>query len=176
MSLPAPWLLPKHPTLPFSSVPFSHSVRLSATPQTTAGQASLSITNSRSLLKLLSTESVMPSNHLILCRPLLLLPSVFPSIRVSQLFASGGQCFGVSASASVLPVNIQDCFPLGLTDWISLKSKGPSRDFSSITVQRHQFFSTQPFLLFLSTSVRDYWKNHSFDYMELCWQSDASTF
>ena len=76
MSLPAPWLLPKHPTLPFSSVQFSHSVRLSATPQTTAGQASLSITNSRSLLKLLSIDSVLPSNHLILCHPLLLLPSI----------------------------------------------------------------------------------------------------
>ena len=82
MSLPAPWLLPKHPTLPFSSVQFSHSVRLSATPQTTAGQASLSITNSRSLLKLLSIDSVLPSNHLILCHPLLFLPSILPSIRV----------------------------------------------------------------------------------------------
>ena len=74
-------------------------------------QASLSITISWSLLKLLSVESVMPSNHLVLCCLLLLLPSIFPSIRVfpvSQFFASGGQSIGVSASASVLPVNIQD--------------------------------------------------------------------
>ena len=82
----------------------------SATPWTAAIQASLSITNFWSLLKLISIELVMPSNHLILCRPLLLLPSIFPSIRVfpmSQFFTSGGQSIGVSASASVLLVNIQ---------------------------------------------------------------------
>ena len=92
----------------FSSVQsFSH-VRLFATPWTAALQASLSITNSWSLLKLLSIESVMPSN---LCHPPLLPPSIFPSIRVfpmSQLFASGGQSIGASASASVFPMNIQD--------------------------------------------------------------------
>ena len=73
---------------------------------------------------------MMPSNHLILCRPLLLLPSIFPSIRVfskSQFFASGGQSIGVLASASVLPMNIQDRFPLGLISLISLQSKGLSR-------------------------------------------------
>ena len=81
------------------------------TPRTAAHQASLSITNSWSLLKLMSIGSVMPSNHLILCHPLLLPPSIFPSIRVfpmSQPFASGGQSIGVSASASALPVNVQD--------------------------------------------------------------------
>ena len=81
------------------------------TPWTVACQAFLSITNSQSLLKLMSIESVMPSNHLILCRPLLLSPSIFPSIRsfpTSQLFASHGQSIGASASASVLPMNIQD--------------------------------------------------------------------
>ena len=83
----------------------------------------------------------MPSNHLILCRPLLLLPSDFPSIRsfpVSQFFASGGQSIGASASASVLPMNIQDKFPLGRTGLISLQSKGLSRVFSNTTVQKHQ--------------------------------------
>ena len=94
----------------FSSVHFSHSiVSNSATPWIAAHQASLSITNSWSLLKLMSIESVMPSNHLILCHPVLLLPSIFPSIRVfpvSQSFASGGQSTGVSPS--VLPMNIQD--------------------------------------------------------------------
>ena len=86
-------------------------VQLFVTPWTTAHQASLSITNSQSLPKLMSIESVMLSNHLILCCPLLLLPSIFPSIRVfkmSQLFTSGGQSIGVSASTSVLPMNTQD--------------------------------------------------------------------
>ena len=104
-----------------------------ATPWTAARQASLSwrgkdrIINSKSLLKLMPIESVMPSKHLVLCRPLLLLPSIFPSIRVfsmSQSFASGGQSIEASASASVLPMNIQDCFLLGLTSLISLLSKG----------------------------------------------------
>ena len=96
----------------------------------------------------MSIESVMPSNHPILCCPLLLLPSVFASIRVfskSQLFASGGQSIGTSASASVLPMNIQGWYPLGLTGLISLLSKGLSGVFSSTTVQKHQFFDTQPF-------------------------------
>ena len=85
-------------------------------------------------------------NHLILCHPLLLLLSIFPSIRVfpmSPFFTSGGQSIGVSVSASVLPMNSQDWFPLGLAGWISLQSKGLSRVFSNITVQKHQFFSTQ---------------------------------
>jgi len=108
----------------------SHShVWLFVTPWTAACQASLSFTISWSLLKLMCIESVMPSNHLILCHPLLLLPSVFPSIRsflMSWLFTSGGQSIGASASASVLPVNIQDCFLLGLTGLISLQFKGLS--------------------------------------------------
>ena len=104
------------------------------------------ITNSQSLLKLTSIESVMPSNQLILCHPLLLLASIFPSIRVFQMrkfFPSGGQSIGISATASVLPMNIQDWFPLGLTGWISSQSKRLSRVFSNTTVQKHQFFGTQ---------------------------------
>ena len=118
------------------------------TPWTAAGQISLSFNISWSLLKLMSIESVMPSNHLVLCRPLLLLPSIFPSIRVfsSQLFTSGGQSIGASASASVLPMNIQDCFPLGLTGLISLQSKGLSRVFTNIIIQKCQFFGAQPSL------------------------------
>ena len=127
------------------SVQFSHSVVPdSATPWTAAHYTFLSITNSRSLLKLMSIESVVPSNHLILCRPLLLLSSIFPCIRVfsnESGFTSGSQSTG--ASASVLPMNIQDGFPLGKTDWISLQSKGLSRVFSNTTVQKHQFFGTQ---------------------------------
>ena len=108
-------------------------------------KASLSITNSRSSLRLTSIELVMPSNHLILCRPLLLLPSIFPAIgsfQMSQLFASGGQSFGVSALILVLPVNTQDWSPLGWTGWIPLQSKGLSRVFSNTAVQKHQFFVT----------------------------------
>ena len=107
---------------------------------------SLSATNSQSLLKLMPTESVMPSNHLILCLSLLFLPSIFPSIRIfsmSWLFASSSQSIGTPASASVLPMNIQGWFPLGLTGLISLQSKGLLRIFSSTTVQKHRFFGAQ---------------------------------
>jgi len=139
-------------TKPISSVQFSSvqslsRVRLFVTPWTAARQGSLSITNSRSSLKLLSIESVMPSNHLILCRPLLLLPSIprpSESFPMSQLFAWGGQTIGVSALASVLPMNTQDWSPLEWTGWISLQSKGLSRVFSNTTVQKHQFFGAQP--------------------------------
>ena len=102
-------------------------VWLSVTPWTAARQASLSITNFWSPPKLMSIESVMPSNHLILCHPLLLLLQSFPasgSFPMSQLFASGDKSTGASASASVLPVNIQDWLPLGWTGWITLLSKG----------------------------------------------------
>ena len=108
---------------------------------------SLSFTISRSLLKLISIQAMMPSNHLILCCPLLLLPSIFPSISVFsnefQLFTAGGQSIGTSAS--VLPVNIQDLFPLELTGLISLQSKWLSRVLNT-TVQKNLFFSAQPSL------------------------------
>ena len=102
----------------------SSHVQLFATPWTAVHQASLSITNSQSLLKLMSIKSVMPSNYLILCRPLLLLPSIFPAARsfpMSQFFASGGQSIGVSALASVLPMNTRDWSSLRWTGWISLQ-------------------------------------------------------
>ena len=114
---------------------------------TAAHQASLSITNSRSLLKLMSIASVMPSNHLILYHPLSSCLQSFPesgSFPVSQLFALGGQSIG--ASASVLPMNIQDWFHFRLTGLIFLQSKGLSRVFSNATAQKHQFFSAQPSL------------------------------
>ena len=124
----------------FTSVQSLSRVRLFATPWTAEHQASLSITNSGSLLKLMSIELVTPFNHLILCCPLLLLPSIFPSIRVFSNEST--LCFTwpkyrSSASASVLPINIQDWFP-GL---ISLQSKGLSRIFSNIAVQKHQFLN-----------------------------------
>ena len=129
----------------FSSVQSLSHVQLFVTPSTAAHQDSLSITNSWSLLKLMSIKSVMPSNHLILCRPLLLPPSIFPSIKVfskeSVLCIRWPKYWRASASASVLPMNIQDWFPLGWTGWISLQSKELSRVFSNTTVQKHRFFS-----------------------------------
>ena len=137
---------PAYLTYMQSSLESLSQVQFFATSWTLAHQASLSITSSRSLLTLMSIKSVMLFNHLILFHPLLLLPSILPSFRVfpvSQFFASGGQCIRVSALASVLPMNIQDWFPLGLTAWISMQSKGLSRVFSNTTVQKHQFFSAQ---------------------------------
>ena len=135
-------------------------------------------TISQSLLKFLSIESVMVSSHLILCCLLLLLPSLFPtsgSFPASQFFISGGQSIGASASAAVLPMNIQGWFPLGLTSLISLQSKGLSRVFSNSMIWKHKFFSAQP-SLWSNMSIPDYWKNHSFDCMDLCGQSSISAF
>ena len=98
------------------------------------------------------------------------------SFPMSQSFISGGQSFGASASASILLMNIQDWFPLRLTGWISLKSKGLSRVFSNTTVQKHQFFSVQPSLWSNSHIHTDYWKNHGFNSKDLCQQSDISGF
>ena len=129
-----------------SSVQLLSRVRLFATPWTAVRQASLSITNCWSLPKLMSIESVMPSSHLIHCHPLLLLPSIFPIIRVfsnESAFCIRWPKYWSSASASVLPMNTQDWSPLGWTGWISLQSKGLSRVFPNTTVQKHQFFSAQ---------------------------------
>ena len=131
----------------FSSVQSLSHVWLFATPWFAARWGSLSIINSQSLLRLTTIGSVIPSSHLILCLPLLLLPPIPSNIRIflmSQLFAWGGQSIGVSALASVLPMNTQDWFPLKCTGWISLQSKGLSRVLSNTTVQKHQFFGTQP--------------------------------
>ena len=128
----------------FSSVQSLSRVRLFATPWTAAHWASLSITNSWSSPKPMSIESVMPSNHLMLCRPLLLLPSIFPSVRISSNESAlhiRWPNIGVSASTLVLPVNTQGWSPLEWTDWISLQSKELSRVFCNTTVQTHQFFS-----------------------------------
>ena len=119
-------------------------------------QTSLSFTISRSLFKLMAIESAMPSDHQIFSCPLLLLPSIFPSIRIfskelcffpkSQLFAFSGQSIRASASASVFPMNIQGWFSLGLTGLISLLFRELSRVFSSTRVQTHRFFGAQPSL------------------------------
>ena len=128
------------------------------TPQTAARQASLSITNSLSLLKLMSIKSVMPSNHLILCHPLLLLPSIFPSIKVFSneltLLIRWPRYWSFSFSNSP-PMNIQDWLPLGLTGLVSLQSKGLSRVFSNTTVWSQ--------LLGLQIFIRVVEKGHSPD-------------
>ena len=131
----------------FRSVQSLSRVQLFVTPWNAACQASLSITNSQSSTKGTSIESVMPSSHLILCCPLLLLPPIPPSIKV---FSSEStlhmrcQSIGLSALASVLPKKSQDWSPLEWTGWISLQSKELSRVFSNTTVQKHQFFGAQP--------------------------------
>ena len=128
--------------------PLSH-VWLFVTPRIVAHQAPLSSTVSQTFLKLMSIESVMLSNHLILCRSLLFLSSIFPSIRVFSnelLYTSGGQSIGASATQSVLPMDVQGWFPLGLTGLISLQYRGLWRVFSSTTIWKHEFFGTQPSL------------------------------
>ena len=127
-----------------SSVQSLSRVRLFATPCIAARQASLSITNSHSSLRLMSIESVMPSSHLILCRPLLQSLPASKSFPMSQLFPWGGQSTGVSALASFLPKKSQGWSPSEWTGLISLQSKGLSRVFSNTAVQKHQFSSTQP--------------------------------
>ena len=131
----------------FSSVQSLSRVRLLATPGIAARQASLSITNSRSSLKLTSIELVMPSSHLILCRPLLLLPSIPPSIRVfsneSTLRMRWPKYW--SFSLSITPFKEHPGLISFRMDWLDpLQFKGPSRVFSNTTVQKHQFFGTQP--------------------------------
>ena len=148
-----------------NSVQSLSPVWLFATPRSAAPQASLSITNSRSSLKLKSIESVMPSNHYILCRRLLP-PSVFPSTRVF----SSESALGIrwpeywSFSFNISPSNeYQDWFPLGWTGWISLQSKGLSKSFP--TLQFKSINSSALSFLYSSTltSIHDYWKTHSFD-------------
>ena len=123
------------------------------------GQAYLSFSISLSLLKCMSIVSMMSSRHLILPHPLSSCFQSFPllgSFPMSWLFASGGQSFGASTSASVLPMNIQGWFPLGLTDLICLPSKGLWRIFPSTTIPEHQFFSIQSFF----KKLHYYFKNY----------------
>ena len=121
-------------------------------------------------------DTIQPSSSVV---PFSSCPQSFPasgSFPMSQLFTSGGHSIGVSASASVLSMNIHGWFSLGLTVLISLQSKGLSRVFSSNTNQKHQFFCVCLLYGPTLTTVYDYLKNHSFDYMDLCWQSDSSAF
>ena len=140
------------------------------TPWTTAYQLSKSFIISQSLLKFKAIETVMPSNHLILVAPFSSSPQSFPasgSFPMNQFFTSGGQSIGVLSSASVLPMNIQDWFPLEWTGLMSLQSKGLSRIFSNTTPQSRSISSSALSLLYgpTLTFIHDYWKDHSFDYM-----------
>ena len=123
------------------------------------------LTISRSLLKLMSIDSLMPSKNLILCCPVLLLPSIFSSIRIfstkSTLHIKWPK-YGASALASVLPLNIQDRFPLGLAGLISLQSRGILRVFSSTTIKSITSLALSLLCGPALTSVHDYWKNRSF--------------
>ena len=144
----------------FSSVHWVSNVLLFVIRWTAARLTSLSITNSWSLLKLISIESVIPSNYLILCHPLLL-PSIVPSIGVffNELalhIQYSSQSFGASSSAPVLPINIQGWFLLGLSGLISSQFKGLSRIFSNNIVQKHQFFGVQLSLCSTRTFIHDY--------------------
>ena len=130
------------------SIQLLRGVQIFVTPWTAECQASLTTTNSQNLLKLMSIESVMPSNHLILCRPLLLPPAIFPSIRVfsneSVLHIRWPKYW--SFNVSISPSKEYSGLILGWTGWISLQAKGLSRVFSNTTVQKHQFFGAQPSL------------------------------
>ena len=159
-----PWFFKSCMCAQFSSVQSLSCVRLFATPWTVAHQASLSITNSRSLLRPMSIESVMPSNHLILCCPLLLLPSIFPSIRVfskeSALHIRWPKCW----SFSISPCNEYSGLISFRIDWLNLfdvqgtQESSPAPQFESIGASALSLLSG-PAL----TSIHDYWKNHSFD-------------
>ena len=140
-------LLGHFSSVQFSSVQTLSRVQLFATPWIAARQASLSITNFQSSFRPTSIESVMPSSHLILCRPLLLLPPVPPSIRVFSNESTRRMRWPKYWSfslASFLPKKFQGWSPSEWTGWISLQSKGLSRVFCNTTVQKHQFFGAQP--------------------------------
>ena len=151
-------------------------ILLFSTPWTAACQASLSFTISQSFRKLMSIESVMLSNHLILCHHLLFIGKDPDAGKDRRFFVSGGLSNGASASALVLPVNIQDWFPLRLTGLISLQSRG-FQEYSP-TPQCKSINSLVLSLLYCPTltSIHNYRKNHSFVYMDLWWQSNVSAF
>ena len=166
-------------TLSFVVVQSLSHVQLFATWWTAARQTSQSFTISQSLFKLMSIESVMPSIHLVFCHPLLLLPSIFPSIRVfsneSALHIRWPKYWSFSFSISPSS-EYSGLISFRIDYLISLQSKGLSRVFSNTTIEKHQFFGTQPFLWSNSHIIHDYWKNHSFDEMDLCRQSNVSAF
>ena len=162
----------------FSSVQSLSRVLLFVTPWTAAPQASLSITNSWSPPRPMSIESMMPSNHLILFRPFLLLPSIFPSIRVfsneSALRIRWPKYW--SFSFSISPSNEHPGLISFRMDWLNLLAVQGTLQESSPTPQLKSINSSMLSFLYSSTitSIHDHWKNHSLDWMDLCWQSNVS--
>ena len=156
-----------------SSVQLLSHAQLFATPWTVSCHTSLSITNSRSFLKLMSIKSVMPSNHLILCHPLLLLPSIFPTIRgfsnESVLSIRWPKYW--SFSFSINPSNEHSGLISFRIHWFDLLEVQGTLE-SSPTSQFKNINSSELIFLYSPTltSIHDYWKNHSFDQMDLCWQ------
>ena len=163
----------------YQSVQLLNRVWLFVTPWTAARQASLSITNSRSPPKPMSIKSVMPSNHLILCRPLLLLPSIFPSIKVfaneSVLHIRWPKYW--SFSFNISPSNEYSGLISFRIDWLDVLS---IQETLKHLLQHHRskasILGAQLSLWPTLTSIHDYWKNHSFEYTDLCWQSNVSAF
>ena len=152
-------------------------VRFLATPWTTAYQAFLSITNSQSWLNLMSIESVIPSNHFILCCHPLLLPSIFPTIRVFS-------------SESVLPIRWPEYWSFSFSishssdysgpvsfkiDWFDLAVQGTLKSLLQHHSSKASILQHSAFFMVQLTSIHDYWNNHRFDYTDLCWQSDFSS-
>ena len=167
------------PEKPPQSVQSLSHVWLFVTPWAAACQASLSVTNSWSLLTLMSIESVMPSNHLILCRPFLLLPSIFPSIRVfsseSVLHIRWPKYWSFTFSIS-LSNEYLGMISFGI-NWFDLAVQGTLKSL----LQHHSskasiLWCSAFFIVPTVTFIHDYWKNHSFDYKDLCQQSDVSAF
>ena len=172
------WLT--HYSVQFSSVQSLSHVRLFATPWIAACQASLSITNSRSLPKLMPTELAMPSGHLILSHPLLLLPPILPSIRVfsneSTLRMRWPKYWSFSFSMSLS--NQHPGLISFRMDWLDLLAvQGTSQESSPTPQFKSINFSVLSFLHSPTlTSMHDHWKNHSLDQTDLCWQSNVSAF
>ena len=163
----------------FSSVQSLSRVRLFATPWTAAHQASLSITNSWSLLKLMSIKSVVPSNRLMLCHPLLLLPSIFPSIRVfsneSALHNRWPKYWRFSFSIS--PSNEYSGLISFRIEWFNfLAVQGTLKSLLQHHSSKASILRCSAFFMVQLPYVYNYWKNHSFDQMDLCWQSNVSAF
>ena len=146
-------------------------VQLFVTPWTVGCQAPLSSTISSSLLKFMSIELVMLSNHIVLCQPLLL-PLIFlasGSFPVSWLFVPGGQSTKASDSETVFPISIEDWFPLGLTGMISLHPRDSQGSSPAPWFESINFLALSLLYGPILPSVDDYWENHSYDYMDLCW-------
>ena len=146
-------------------------------PRTTASQASLSFTMSWSLLKLMSIEPVMPLNHLVPCCPLLLVPSILPSIRVFSNELTLHIRWPKYWSFSISPSNEYSGLISIRIDWFDLLAvQGTLKSFLQHCSSKATILQCSAFFMVQLTSIHDYWESHSFDYMDLCWQSNVSDF